>query len=208
MIDRPHHLVSADDVDRSFLDRLFVLARDMEEVVVRQGGTDDLHGRVLATLFYEPSTRTRFSFEVAMLRLGGSVTGAENAREHSSGAKGETLEDTTRIVGGYVDGIVVRHYEEGAAARMAAVALVPIINAGDGPHEHPTQALLDLYTIERELGRSTVYASPWSAIWLTGAPSTHCAAWPRCTATWNSTSSRPRRRACAPTCWSSCRPTT
>jgi aspartate carbamoyltransferase catalytic subunit len=152
-MDHPRHLISADDVDRPFLDRLFALARDMEEVVVRQGGTDDLRGRVLATLFYEPSTRTRFSFEVAMLRLGGSVIGAENAREHSSGAKGETLEDTTRIVGGYVDGIVVRHYEEGAAARMAAVALVPIVNAGDGPHEHPTQALLDLYTMERELGR-------------------------------------------------------
>lgn len=124
----------------------------MEEAVARHGGTDDLRGRVLATLFYEPSTRTRFSFEVAMLRLGGSVVGAEDAREHSSGSKGETLEDTARIVGGYADGIVVRHYEEGAAARMAAVSPVPIINAGDGPHEHPSQALLDLYTIERELG--------------------------------------------------------
>lgn len=125
----------------------------MEEVVARCGGSDDLRGRVLATLFYEPSTRTRFSFEVAMMRLGGAVVGAEDAREHSSGSKGETLEDTARIVGGYADGIVVRHYEEGAAARMAAVAPVPIINAGDGPHEHPSQALLDLYTIERELGR-------------------------------------------------------
>jgi aspartate carbamoyltransferase catalytic subunit len=152
-MNRPRHLVSAADVNRCQLDNLFVLARAMEEVVRSRGGTDDLHGRVLATLFYEPSTRTRFSFEVAMMRLGGGVVGAENAREHSSGAKGETLEDTTRIVGGYADGIVVRHYEEGAAARMAAVAEVPIINAGDGSHEHPTQALLDLYTIERELGR-------------------------------------------------------
>src|SRR5919202_1557360 len=152
-MDRPRHLVSAADVDRCLLDGLFALARAMEEVVRTRGGTDDLRGRVLATLFYEPSTRTRFSFEVAMMRLGGGVVGAENAREHSSGAKGETLEDTTRIVGSYADGIVVRHYEEGAAARMAAVAEVPIINAGDGSHEHPTQALLDLYTIERELGR-------------------------------------------------------
>src|SRR5437764_5367503 len=152
-MERPRHLIGAADVDRRLLDDLFVLARNLEEVVRSRGSTDDLRGRVLATLFYEPSTRTRFSFEVAMLRLGGSVIGAENAREHSSGAKGETLEDTTRIVGGYVDGIVVRHYEEGAAARLAAVALVPIVHAGDGPHEHPTQALLDLYTIERELGR-------------------------------------------------------
>src|SRR5919201_1463131 len=152
-MDRPRHLVSAADVDRRLLGDLFALARDMEEVVRSRGGTDDLRGRVLATLFYEPSTRTRFSFEVAMMRLGGAVVGAENAREHSSGAKGETPEDTTRIVGGYADGIVVRHYEEGIPARMAAVAEVPIINAGDGSHEHPTQALLDLYSIERELGR-------------------------------------------------------
>jgi aspartate carbamoyltransferase catalytic subunit len=149
----PLHLVSAADVDRPFLERLFAEARAMEQRVQEHGGTDDLRGRVLATLFYEPSTRTRFSFEVAMLRLGGTVVGAEDAREHSSGSKGETLEDTARIVGGYADGIVVRHYEEGAAARMAVVSPVPIINAGDGPHEHPTQALLDLFTIEKELGR-------------------------------------------------------
>src|SRR5579864_4612392 len=149
----PRHFISAGDVDRHTLNHLFAQARGMEEAVARHGGTDDLRGRVLATLFYEPSTRTRFSFEVAMMRLGGAVVGAEDAREHSSGSKGETLEDTARIVGGYADGIVVRHYEEGAAARMAAVSTVPIINAGDGPHEHPSQALLDLYTIERELGR-------------------------------------------------------
>lgn len=146
------HLVTAADVTRPMLADLFALAREMEQVVVRQGGSDDLRFRVLATLFYEPSTRTRFSFEVAMMRLGGVVVSAENAREHSSGAKGETLEDTARIVGGYADGILVRHYEEGAAQRMSAVSPVPVINAGDGSHEHPTQALLDLYTIERELG--------------------------------------------------------
>src|SRR5438309_6120722 len=123
-MDRPRHLISAADVDRRLLGDLFVLAHDMEEVVRSRGGTDDLRGRVLATLFYEPSTRTRFSFEVAMLRLGGTVVGAEDAREHSSGSKGETLEDTARILGGYADGIVVRHYEEGAAARMAVVSPV------------------------------------------------------------------------------------
>ena len=152
-MEQVRHLISAADVDRPMLDRLVVLARDMEAIVLRRGGGADLRGRVLATLFYEPSTRTRFSFEVAMQRLGGAVVSAENAREYSSGAKGETLQDTARIVGGYADGIVVRHYEAGAAARMAAVATVPIINAGDGANEHPTQALLDLYTVEQELGR-------------------------------------------------------
>jgi len=149
----PRHLIAAADVDRPLLDQLFALAAAMEGVVERAGAVDDLRGRILATLFYEPSTRTRLSFEAAMLRLGGGVISAENARDYSSGAKGETLEDTVRIVAGYADCIVVRHYEEGAAARMAAVSPVPVINGGDGPGEHPTQALLDLYTIGHEIGR-------------------------------------------------------
>jgi aspartate carbamoyltransferase catalytic subunit len=107
----------------------------------------------MAALFYEPSTRTRLSFEAAMLRLGGETMGTDNAREFSSAAKGETLEDTIRIVSGYADVIVMRHNEEGAARRAAAVSSVPIINAGDGPGQHPTQALLDLYTIKDELNR-------------------------------------------------------
>src|SRR5579859_78977 len=109
--------------------------------------------KVMAALFYDPSTRTRLSFEAAMLRLGGSTMGTDNAREFSSAAKGETLEDTIRIVNGYADVIVLRHYEEGAAKRAAGVSAVPVINAGDGPGQHPTQALLDLYTIREELGR-------------------------------------------------------
>jgi aspartate carbamoyltransferase catalytic subunit len=112
-----------------------------------------LNGQVMAALFYEPSTRTRLSFDAAMLRLGGQTMGTDNAREFSSAAKGETLEDTIRIVSGYADVIVLRHYEEGAAKRASAVSSVPIINAGDGPGQHPTQALLDLYTIRDELGR-------------------------------------------------------
>lgn len=116
-------------------------------------GADPLRGYLLATIFYEPSTRTRLSFESAMLRLGGQVLSTENAREFSSAIKGETVEDTVRIVGGYADAIVLRHHEQGAAHRAAAVATVPILNAGDGPGEHPTQALLDLYTIRHELGR-------------------------------------------------------
>jgi aspartate carbamoyltransferase catalytic subunit len=112
-----------------------------------------LSGRILATLFYEPSTRTRLSFESAMLRLGGGVISTENAREFSSAIKGETVEDTIRIVNGYADAIVIRHHEQGAAQRAAAVSSVPVLNGGDGPGEHPTQALLDLYTIRHELGR-------------------------------------------------------
>jgi aspartate carbamoyltransferase catalytic subunit len=107
----------------------------------------------MAALFYEPSTRTRLSFEAAMLRLGGQTMGTDNAREFSSAAKGETLEDTIQIVGGYADVIVLRHYEEGAAKRAAAISSIPVINAGDGPGQHPTQALLDLYTIRDELGK-------------------------------------------------------
>jgi aspartate carbamoyltransferase catalytic subunit len=112
-----------------------------------------LNGQVMAALFYEPSTRTRLSFEAAMMRLGGWTMGTDNAREFSSAAKGETLEDTIRIVSGYANVIVLRHSEEGAARRAAAVSSVPIINAGDGPGQHPTQALLDLYTIKDELSR-------------------------------------------------------
>jgi aspartate carbamoyltransferase catalytic subunit len=111
-----------------------------------------LAGRILATLFYEPSTRTRLSFEAAMLRLGGGVISTENAREFSSAAKGENIEDTTRIVEGYADVIAVRYHERGGAERAAAVAHVPIINAGDGPGEHPTQALLDWFTLQQEFG--------------------------------------------------------
>jgi aspartate carbamoyltransferase catalytic subunit len=106
----------------------------------------------MATLFYEPSTRTRFSFEAAMHRLGGRVMSTESAAEFSSVAKGETLEDTIRIMNGYADVIVLRHHELGSAKRAATVSHVPIMNAGDGAGQHPTQALLDLYTIRKEIG--------------------------------------------------------
>jgi aspartate carbamoyltransferase catalytic subunit len=107
----------------------------------------------MASLFDEPSTRTRLSFEGAMLRLGGQALGTESAGQFSSVAKGETLEDTVRIVSGYCDVLVLRHHEVGASKRAAAVSAVPVINAGDGPGQHPTQALLDLYTIRKEVGR-------------------------------------------------------
>lgn len=112
-----------------------------------------LSGKILASLFYEPSTRTRFSFEAAMMKLGGGVISTENAAQFSSAAKGETLEDTVRVVGGFADAIVLRHPEEGASGRAARVACVPVVSAGDGAGEHPTQALLDAYTIYKRFGR-------------------------------------------------------
>jgi len=146
-----HHVINAQQFDVSILQYLFDTAARMEQVVAR-GGASDFQKRIMATLFYEPSTRTRFSFESAMHRLGGQVISTENAAEFSSVAKGETLEDTIQILNGYADVIVIRHYEVGAAQRAAAASRVPIINAGDGPGQHPTQALLDLYTIRKEIG--------------------------------------------------------
>jgi len=144
-----YHLTKTQQFTRESLHRLFNLATELQGV--RDGS---LSGKILATLFYEPSTRTRLSFESAMLRLGGQVITMENGRESSSQAKGETLEDSIKVVNNYADVIVMRHAEVGAADRAAAVSGVPIINAGDGNMgQHPTQALLDLYTIQRELKR-------------------------------------------------------
>ena len=109
------------------------------------------HGNILATLFFEPSTRTRFSFETAMLRSGGQVITLENP-DSSSTKKGETLADMARIMSGYADVIVMRHPKENSVASFAEYASVPVINAGDGANQHPTQALVDLYTIYREKG--------------------------------------------------------
>ena len=142
-----HHLIKTQQFDRSLLRRLFALATKLQK-----DPDDSLKGKILASLFYEPSTRTRFSFESAMMRLGGNVLTAENANEVSSAVKGETLEDSIRVMNYYADIIVIRHPEIGASARAAAVSEVPVINAGDGAGQHPTQALLDLYTIEREFG--------------------------------------------------------
>jgi len=146
-----HHVIEAQQFDPATLAELFQVTEKMEGVVA-EGGVLDYQKRVMATLFYEPSTRTRFSFETAMHRLGGRVISTENAAEFSSVAKGETLEDTIRIMNAYSDVIVLRHYEVGAAKRAAAVSRIPVINAGDGVGQHPTQALLDLYTIRKEIG--------------------------------------------------------
>ncbi len=144
------HVIESQQFTVPLLMELFERARQMERVVAR-GGTEDYHDKVMATLFYQPSTRTRFSFESAMYRLGGRVLSTEQARVFSSEVEGEQLEDTIRIIAGYSDVIVLRHTQEGGAARAAAVSTVPVINAGDGGSgQHPTQALLDLYTIYRE----------------------------------------------------------
>jgi len=145
------HLTDPRVLDRALIEYLLARAAAFEQGMAVE--VAPLSGRLLATVFYEPSTRTRFSFEAAMHRLGGQVLSAENATHASSAAKGESLEDAIRVIGGYADGIVLRHPEVGAAERAARVAPVPVINAGDGPGNHPTQALLDLYTIEKELGR-------------------------------------------------------
>lgn len=147
-----YHILGAKQFNRDQLEEIFELTKEMEQVEA-SGGSDRYKNKVMTTLFFEPSTRTRLSFESAMCRLGGKVIGTENAAQFSSAIKGETLEDTIKIVSGYSDVIVMRHTEIGAAERASAVASVPIINAGDGAGEHPTQALLDIYTIKKELGR-------------------------------------------------------
>ena len=148
---RLRHVIESQQFSRSLLEELFARSDEIKREPHKFMGR--LNGQVMAALFYEPSTRTRLSFEAAMLRLGGQTMGTDNAREFSSAAKGETLEDSIRIVGGYADVIVIRHNEEGATKRAASVSSVPIINAGDGPGQHPTQALLDIYTIKDELNR-------------------------------------------------------
>ncbi|KAK9057191.1 hypothetical protein SSX86_024558 [Deinandra increscens subsp. villosa] len=148
-----HDVIEAQQFDRDMLSAIFEVAREMETIEKTSRGSQILNGYLMSTLFYEPSTRTRLSFESAMKRLGGEVLTTENAREFSSAAKGETLEDTIRTVEGYSDIIVMRHFEGGAAQRAAKTANIPVINAGDGPGQHPTQALLDMYTIEREIGK-------------------------------------------------------
>ena len=147
------YLISASQfTSRESLESLFRSATSMERHDASRTLKLSLSGRILATIFYEPSTRTRLSFEAAMQKLGGSILTAENARENSSAAKGESIADAIRVIGGYADVIVMRHFEEGTAKIAAMISPVPLINAGDGMGEHPTQALVDIYTILKELG--------------------------------------------------------
>ncbi len=141
------NLVTIDDLSNGEIEALFSLADEMSDSMNEQFGV--CHGKIMASLFFEPSTRTRLSFETAMNRLGGRVVSAVDVKATSL-AKGESIADMARVVGSYADIIVIRHPWEGAAKVVADYAGVPVINAGDGSHEHPTQTLCDLYTIKKE----------------------------------------------------------
>jgi len=144
-------IISVSQFDRTRLDFILEVGNEMKILVERFGSADLLRGKILANLFYEPSTRTSSSFMAAMLRLGGQVIPINNV-QYSSVTKGESLPDTVRTLESYSDVIVIRHPEVGSAATAARYASKPVINAGDGVGEHPTQALLDLYTIVEGLG--------------------------------------------------------
>ena len=143
-------IISIKDFTREEIEYILKISNEMEPLIKK--GSDVLKGRIMATLFFEPSTRTRLSFETAMYKLGGSVIGF-NEPEIASIKKGENLADTVRVVEKYADIIVLRHPAEGAARFAAEYVEIPVINAGSGAEEHPTQALLDLYTILKEKGR-------------------------------------------------------
>ncbi len=145
-------ILSAKQFNRGDIETVLKMAAKMEPFASKKKWGDLLQGKLLASLFYEPSTRTRLSFETAMNRLGGRVVSSVGM-QFSSLTKGETLYDTGRIVENYADIIVMRHPDDGSVEKLARGANVPVINAGDGANEHPTQSFLDLYTIQKELGR-------------------------------------------------------
>jgi aspartate carbamoyltransferase catalytic subunit len=151
------HILTVAQYDHAQLELLFKRAEELRSYATptQRRELAQLHqGKQLCSLFYEPSTRTRLSFETGAIKMGMGLVSTENAREFSSASKGETIEDTIRVLDEYkYDAIVLRHHETGAAARAASVSKTPIINAGDGKGEHPTQALLDAYTIYRKFGR-------------------------------------------------------
>ncbi|KKR18305.1 MAG: Aspartate carbamoyltransferase [candidate division CPR2 bacterium GW2011_GWC1_41_48] len=142
-------IISISDFSKDELEAILEASFKMEEEVNAKGSLDLLRGKILASLFFEPSTRTRFSFEAAMFKLGGQVVSATGVN-FSSMAKGETLEDTIKTIERYADVIVIRHPELGSAKIAAGAAKIPVVNAGDGPGDHPTQAFLDFYTIKKE----------------------------------------------------------
>lgn len=145
-------ILSAKQFNRGDIETVLKMAAKMEPFASKKKWGDVLDGKLLASLFYEPSTRTRLSFETAMNRLGGRVVSSVGM-QFSSLTKGETLYDTGRIVENYADVIVMRHPDDGSTEKLARGANVPVINAGDGANEHPTQSLLDLYTMQKELGK-------------------------------------------------------
>jgi aspartate carbamoyltransferase catalytic subunit len=146
------HILSIDQFTLEDIEKIFLVARTMEPYAAGTKCTRVLEGAIMANLFFEPSTRSRVSFGAAFNRLGGHVRDTTGI-ESSSIVKGESLWDTARVISGYVDTIVVRHPQVGAVAEFSGGSLVPVISGGDGAGEHPTQALLDLYTIHKELGK-------------------------------------------------------
>jgi aspartate carbamoyltransferase catalytic subunit len=147
-----NHLVTIGDLSRERIDALIGLAAELDQPEKKHALAHLLRGHVVATMFFEASTRTRLSFESAALRLGAGVIGFAEA-DTTSTKKGETLEDTVRMCMAYGDVLVLRHPEIGSAARAAKVASVPVVNGGDGANEHPTQTLVDLYTIKKAFGK-------------------------------------------------------
>ncbi|MBN1318568.1 MAG: aspartate carbamoyltransferase [Anaerolineales bacterium] len=145
-------ILRADMITKTELDLILETAARFESELNNKGRLANMDGKILATLFFEPSTRTRLSFEAAMHRLGGQVITVADAKT-SSAAKGESLADTARTVEGYADVIVIRHPQKGSAEQVSDAVAIPVINAGDGAGQHPTQALLDVYTIQKEKGR-------------------------------------------------------
>ncbi len=147
------HIIKAEQFTKNDLENILSLAGVMETNCKDGKIKKVLEDKVVACIFYEPSTRTRLSFETAALKLGAKVISAENAMENSSAHKGETIEDTTKILCSYADAIVIRHPIAGTLEKAAKVSTKPLINAGDGTNQHPSQGLLDVYTIKKEKKR-------------------------------------------------------
>jgi aspartate carbamoyltransferase catalytic subunit len=148
-----NHILSAGQFTKEQIEGILSSAKEME-VQCKSGSIKKvLENKVVASIFFEPSTRTRLSFETAALRLGAQVISAENAASNSSAYKGESIEDTARMLCCYADAIVMRHPKEGMPQAAAKASTKPVLNAGDGGNEHPSQALLDLYTIKKSMGR-------------------------------------------------------
>src|SRR3989344_8769065 len=147
------NIISTKQFTKEEVEKLLARAGTMEEGCKKGNVEQALKDKIVACIFFEPSTRTRLSFETAALKLGAKIISAENAMENTSAYKGETIEDTTKILCSYADIIVMRHPEAGIMEKAAKVATKPLINAGDGANQHPSQGFLDLYTIKKEKGR-------------------------------------------------------
>ena len=142
-------LISIEDLSRTNIDLIIELAEDIKRGKVKPS----IDGKIIASCFFEASTRTRLSFESAILKIGGKVIGFSDSNNTSLGKKGESLEDTIKVINGYADALIIRHPEIGSAQKAAEVSDIPVINAGDGANQHPTQTLLDLFTIKETQGR-------------------------------------------------------